>query len=160
MVFAVLSGARRFSVLTARLIDLSTLSEDDPSCRHACELVARIIRHHRSPVLAWSTLLHNALEHARACDSLVAVLLETGQLLWRFNADQAAVLFSNEFPRIRPWHVWKMLASSFGPLTFSPMDVGLRVSVWWGGNEAYFRGFIVSYESSPSPSDPGRHMIR
>ena len=76
------------------------------------------------------------------------VLLECGQLIWWYDTLFAARIFTNTYPKLRPWHVLRIIIASFGPLTNSPKDVGIRLRVWWAGNNKYFEGTIVSFRYS------------
>merc|ERR1711871_639327 len=93
-------------------------------------------------------LIRKAFLQCRHQNLLLPVLLECGQLIWWYDALFAARLFTNTYPKLRPWHVLRIIVASFGPLTNSPEDIGIRLRVWWAGNNKYFEGTIVSFRYS------------
>ena len=96
----------------------------------------------------------------RRGESDLIVLLECGQLIWWHDGTLAARLSAKAYPKLRPWHVWRTLAASFGPLLQCPEDIGARVRVWWAGNGTYFEGTIVGFRRIWGNSFPNeaKHM--
>ena len=180
------AGFRQWSALTGLILDLSSSEglglSHLTTFRHACGLLAHLIRHngrHMRPDsslkqyfgssgapkwLGETTLLEaceplnsdsecdkgksmmrQILSKAQQNDAYLALLLEVGQLLWAYDATFAASVFAQAFPKLLPWHVWRILASSGAPLTNSQSDVGLRIAVWWAGENIFFSGSIVAF---------------
>lgn len=196
------AGFRQWTAVTSFLLDSSTSKEQGSrrlsSCRHACELIAHIVRHDGRHMEAdgslrryfgsagaahWlgetslsgscasvsksngcskgRKLIRQVLNKAEKNEGYLALLLEVGQIVWAYDSALAASVFARSFPRLLPWHVWRILASSFAPLTFSRCDVGLRVAVWWSGDNDFFCGSIVAFSSSPTEyRTRGTHTIQ
>ena len=91
------------------------------------------------------SMMRKVLIKAQNNDAYLVLLLEIGQILWAYDASFAASVFAQAFPKLLPWHVWRIIASSGAPLTNSQSDVGLRIAVWWGGENNFFSGSIVAF---------------
>ena len=158
--------------LTDRVLELATLclgSPEGPLVGHACALIGQVVQPPEDAnaldALGGRALIEEVLLQAKRRGAELAVLLETGQLLWRHDAAFAALAFARAFPRLRPWHVWRILVTAFGPLSFSSGDVGVRVAVWWSERRNYSRGVIVAFsrqnaDGEQSANQHGLHTIR
>jgi hypothetical protein len=59
---------------------------------------------------------------------------------------------------VLPRHVWRIVASMFGPLTFSIADIGTRVAVWWAGNNSYYYGIVIAFREVSGRA--GLHTVK
>jgi len=100
--------------------------------------------------------LWKVVNATRGTDGYLAALLESGGVMWLYDSTLAATIFASEYPQIQPWHVWKVLAAAYGNLSFSESDVGLRLEVWWSGNNRFYSGIISSFECTDADVDAGR----